>query len=47
MKREKNSESEGELKRKEYERGRGRVGERESLLERGGEYENSKQKESG
>jgi hypothetical protein len=35
------SESEEELKKMEDERGRGRVGERESLREREGEYENS------
>jgi hypothetical protein len=46
MKREKNSESEGELKKMEDERGRGRVGERESLREREGEYENPKHEES-
>jgi hypothetical protein len=40
MKRERNSENEGEFKKKEDERGRGRVGERESLRERKGEYEN-------
>jgi hypothetical protein len=34
MKRERNTESEGELKNMEDERGRGRVGERESLRER-------------
>jgi hypothetical protein len=47
MKRERNSESEGELQKIEDERGRGRVGERKSLREREGEYENPKQKESG
>jgi hypothetical protein len=31
----------------EDERGRGRVGEKESLREREGEYENPKQKKSG
>jgi hypothetical protein len=30
----------------EWERGRGRMGERERKSERGGEYENPKQKES-
>jgi hypothetical protein len=44
MKWERYSESEGELKKMEDERGRGRVGERESLMEREGEYENPKQK---
>jgi hypothetical protein len=44
---EKNSESEGELKKIEDEKGRGRVGERESLRETPGDYENPKQKESG
>jgi hypothetical protein len=47
MKRDRNSESEGEFKKIEDERGRGRVGEKESLRERDGEYENPKQKESG
>jgi hypothetical protein len=47
MKTERNSESEGGLQKMEDERGRGRVGERESLREREGEYENPKQKESG
>jgi hypothetical protein len=46
MKRERNSENKGELKKKEDERGRGRVGVRESLRESEGEYENPKQKES-
>jgi hypothetical protein len=36
MKKERNSESEGELKKKEDERGRRRVGVRESLREREG-----------
>jgi hypothetical protein len=35
------------FKKIEDERGRGRVGERECLRERDGEYENPKQKESG
>jgi hypothetical protein len=47
MKKERNSESEGELFKKKDERGRRRVGERESFREREGEYENPKQKESG
>jgi hypothetical protein len=38
MKRERNTESEGELQKMEDERGRGRVGEKESLREREGEY---------
>jgi hypothetical protein len=38
MKRERNIESEGELQKMEDERGRGRVGERENLRERGEEY---------
>jgi hypothetical protein len=44
MKRERNNESEGELKKMEDERGRGRVGERETLREREGEYENPMRK---
>jgi hypothetical protein len=38
IKRERNTENEGELQKMEDERGRGRVGERESLREREGEY---------
>jgi hypothetical protein len=38
MKRERNTKSEGELQKIEDERRRGRVGERESLREREGEY---------
>jgi hypothetical protein len=44
LKRERNNESEGELKKMEDERGRGRVGERETLREREGEYENPMRK---